>query len=88
MILVVELQWLHIDPFLEGVKRSEWKLAEEALATGKVAWRVGRPRRRLSELVADKGYHNSALRKRLRARGIRPTSPAGGMPSSLESNSG
>jgi IS5 family transposase len=35
----------------------------------------GRPRKRLRVLVADKGYDAKGLRRRLRARGIRPQIP-------------
>jgi IS5 family transposase len=37
--------------------------------------RQGRPRKRLRILAADKGYDTKDLRRRLRARGIRPQIP-------------
>jgi len=74
-MLVVEGQGLPIGLLLESAQSSEVKLAEEALRTVKVAKGVGRPRTRPRELVADKGYDSDALRKRLRARGIRPCIP-------------
>lgn len=37
--------------------------------------RRGRPRKRLKALAADKGYDAKDLRRRLRARGIRPQIP-------------
>ena len=74
-MLVVERQGLPVGVLVESAQRSEVKLAEATLATIKVPRRIGRPKTRPKEVVADKGYDSNALRWKLRARGIKPCIP-------------
>ncbi|MDQ3831087.1 MAG: transposase, partial [Candidatus Tectomicrobia bacterium] len=60
--------------YVASAHPSEHTLAAPTLATVKVPQQRGRPRTRLQELVADKGYDSQALRQQLRRRGIKPTS--------------
>jgi IS5 family transposase len=75
VMLVVEGQGLPLGVLVERAQKAEVRLAETALAQVKVPRRVGRPRTRPKELVADRGYDSEALRRRLRARGIKPCMP-------------
>lgn len=75
VMLVVEGQGLPLGVLVESAQRSEVRLAEEALRQVRVPRRVGRPRTRPREVVADRGYDSEALRRRLRARGITPCIP-------------
>ena len=74
-MLVVEGQGLPIGVLVESAQRSEVNLAEATLATVKAPRRVGRPKIRPKEVVADKGYDSDALRQELRARGVKPCIP-------------
>jgi transposase len=59
---------------LESAQLNEVELARPTLETVRVPrapGRVGRPRTRPGQLVADRGYHSAALRRYLRRRGIR-----------------
>ncbi len=75
VMLVVEGQGLPLGVLVESAQKAEVRLAESTLAQVKVTRRVGRPRTRPKELVADRGYDSEALRRRLRARGIKPCIP-------------
>jgi transposase len=75
VMLVVEGQGLPLGVLVESAQKAEVRLAEAALAQVKVTRPVGRPRTRPKELVADRGYDSEALRRRLRARGIKPCIP-------------
>lgn len=55
VMLVVEGQGLPPGVLVESVQRSEVRLAEEALRQVRVPRRVGRPRTRPREVVADRG---------------------------------
>lgn len=61
---------------------AEVKLAEATLATIRVLRPRGRPRTRPTQVVADRGYDSRPLRRRLRARGIRPCIPPRRRPAS------
>jgi transposase len=54
---------------------AEVKLAEQTLATIRVARSRGRPKRRPDKRVADRGYDSGAFRAALRHRGIRVCIP-------------
>lgn len=71
VMMVVEGQGLPLGVLVASAQRSEVRRVEEALQRV----RVPRPRSRPRELVADKGYDSEALRRRLRARGIKPCIP-------------
>jgi transposase len=75
VMLVVEGQGLPLGVRVESAQKAEVRRAEAALAQVKVTRPVGRPRTRPKELVADRGYDSEALRRRLRARGIKPCIP-------------
>jgi len=63
---------------LDEERRLQWERAfldGTFLAHVKVTRPVGRSRTRPKELVADPGYDSEALRRRLRARGIKPCIP-------------
>lgn len=53
----------------------EVRLAEQALATIRVARRRGRPRTRPMSILADKGYDSDRFREGWQRRGIRPCIP-------------
>jgi len=75
-MLVVERQGLPVGVLVESAQRSEVKLAEATLAMIRVPRRIGRPKTRPKEVVADKGgYDSDTLRWKLRARGIKPCIP-------------
>ena len=61
---------------------AEVRLAEATLATIRVPRPRGRPRTRPAQLVADRGYDSRPLRRRLRARGVRPCIPPRRRPAS------
>ena len=55
VMLVVERQGLPLGVLVESAQRSEVRLAEEALRQVRVPRRVGRPRTRPRDVVADRG---------------------------------
>ena len=61
---------------LASANQHEVKLAVPALKTVRVPCRVGRPKQRPEELVADKAYDSKSFRRWLRSKGIKPTIPA------------
>jgi transposase len=72
---VVDGHGLPLGLLIESAQRAEIRLAEPTLTTIRVSRRQGRPKTRVHELVADKGYDSQAFRERLRCRGIRPCIP-------------
>lgn len=53
----------------------EMKLAKKTLASNRIPKRIGRPKQRFQELVADKAYFSQAFRRELQKRGIKVTIP-------------
>jgi transposase len=74
-MLVVDGNGLPLGFHLDSANVAEVKLAEQTLDTIRVARARGRPKRRPSKLVADRGYDSSAFRAALRHRGIRMCIP-------------
>ena len=72
-MLVVDANGVPLGFRLESAQLNEVELARPTLETVRVPrapGRVGRPRTRPGQLVADRGYHSAALRHYLRRRGI------------------
>jgi hypothetical protein len=55
---------------LASANQAEVRLAEQTLASIRVARARGRPKLRPAKLVADRGYDSAAFRLALRRRGI------------------
>ncbi len=72
---VVDARGLPLGLLVASAQEAEVKLAEQTLATIRVARRRGRPRTRPMSILADKGYDSDRFRERLRRRGIRPCIP-------------
>ncbi len=72
---VVDGNGLPIGLQVDSAQPHEVTLAETTLKTIRVPQKRGRPKTRPKELVADKGFDSQELRRRLRARGIKPTIP-------------
>jgi len=75
LMAVVDGQGSPLGLFVASAQRAEIHLAQPTLATIRIPQPRGRPKTRLRELVADKGYDSQAFRQWLRCRGIHPCIP-------------
>jgi transposase len=75
LVAVVDGRGTPLGLLVASAQRAEIRLAEPTLAIVRVPQRIGRPKSRPKELVADKAYDSQAFRERLRCRGIRPCIP-------------
>jgi hypothetical protein len=87
-MLVVDGTGLPLGFHLDSANRAEVRLAEQTLATIRVARSRGRPKQRPAKQVADRGYDSSAFRSALRRRGIRMCIPPKRRPSSWRAKRG
>ncbi|MEL6703662.1 MAG: IS5 family transposase [Bacteroidota bacterium] len=74
-MLVTDGEGLPIGLLVESAQKSEVRLAEETLATVRVARARGRARTRPDRLTCDRGYDSRAFRRYLTRRGIRHAIP-------------
>ena len=74
-MLVTDAAGVPLGLLTAGANTGEVRLAEATLATIRVPRPRGRPRTRPAQLIADRAYDSRPLRRRLRARGIRPCIP-------------
>jgi len=81
-MLVTDAVGIPLGLLTAGANVGEVRLAEATLATIRVPRSRGRPKTRPAQLVADRGYDSRPLRRRLRARGIRPCIPPKRRPAS------
>jgi len=72
---VVDGKGTPIGLLVASANPSEISLAEPTLSTIRVPQAKGKPKSRMKELVADKGYDSKSFRQRLRRRGIKPCIP-------------
>ena len=76
VMLVADGNGLPIGLYCESAKPHEVTLASRTLATVAInKRRGGRPRTRMQELLADKGFDSAAFRRELRRRGIKTCIP-------------
>src|SRR5262245_6046481 len=69
-MLVVDGHGLPLGFHLASASQAEVRLAEQTLASIRVARPHGRPKQRPAKLVADRGYDSAAFRHALRRRGM------------------
>jgi transposase len=69
-MLVVDGHGVPLGFHLASANQAEVRLAEQTLASIRVARSRGRPKQRPAKLVADRGYDSAAFRQALRRRGI------------------
>ena len=74
-MVLVDGQGLPLGVRLESASPSEVKLAEATLAEVRVPRPQGRPRQKLTRVIADRGYDSDPLRERFQKRGIELIAP-------------
>jgi transposase len=87
-VLVVDGHSLPLGFHLASANQAEVRLAEQTLASIRVARSRGRPKERPAKLVAERAYDSARFRQALRRRGIRMCSPPKRRPASWRAKRG
>lgn len=75
IMVVTERNGLPVGFHVESAQPHEIRLAEKTIQSVRIPSRRGAPKRRFTELVADRAYHSASFRSFLRKLGTKPVIP-------------